>query len=61
MKTLAIIGIVLIMGLVIGLQHLFNWFLRKDLDKSPLPILGALGIVVSIAITFALLKNYMCI
>lgn len=50
METLAIIAIVLICSAVIGLQHLFNYWIRQDVNKTPNPIFGVFGIFLSVVV-----------
>lgn len=50
MVTLATIGLVLICLLVVGLQHLFNYWIRQDMHDTPLPILGVFGILISLLV-----------
>lgn len=57
MKTLAVIAVVLICLLVIGSQHLFNEWIRKDLGETPLPLFGVLGIVLSLLLLWATIYN----
>ena len=47
METLAVIAVVLICAMVIGVQHLFNYWLRQDVNRTPVPIFGGLGILAS--------------
>lgn len=50
MKGLAIFAIVLICGSCIGLQHVFNYWIRQDVLKTPLPIIGIYGIIISVVV-----------
>ena len=53
METLAVIGVVLVCSMVLGLQHLFNYWIRQDLDRTPTPIFGVIGIIASAIILLA--------
>lgn len=61
MKSLAVVAVVLICLLVVGLQHLFNYFLRQDISETPLPIVGAVGILMSLIILFMTIYNIVLI
>lgn len=53
METLAVIAVVLTCAMILGLQHLFNYWIRQDLNKTPVPIFGVLGIIASVIILLA--------